>query len=51
VILGSSEYVRGFVGPVQRERARKFPPKVNLLKGADWGDVAVLQSLRRRVFS
>jgi hypothetical protein len=51
VILGSSEYVRGFVGAVQRERKRKRPCNVNPLKGADWGDVAVLQSLRQQVFS
>jgi len=50
-ILGSAEYVRGFVGAVQRERKRKHPFKVNPLKGAAWGDMAVLQSLRREVFS
>lgn len=50
-ILGSAEYVRGFVGAVQRDRRRKHPPKVNPLKGAAWGDLAVLQSLRREVFS
>ena len=51
VILGSSEYVRGFIGAVQRDRKRKRPPKVNPLRGAAWGDVAVLQSIRRQVFS
>jgi hypothetical protein len=51
LILGSAEYVRGFVGAVQMERQRKRPPKVNALKGAAWGDMAVIRSLRRAVFS
>ena len=51
VILGSSEYVRGFANSVQRDLRRKRPPKVNPLRGAAWGDVAVLQGLRRQVFS
>ena len=51
VILGSSEYVRGFANSVQRDLRRKRPPKVNPLRGAVWGDVAVLQGLRRQVFS
>ena len=50
-ILGSAEYVRGFVDAVQSGRRRKHPPRVNPLKGAVWGDVAVAQSLRRQVFS
>jgi putative transposase len=51
VILGSSEYVRGFAASVQRDLRRKRLPKVNPLRGAPWGDVAVLQGLRRQVFS
>jgi len=50
-ILGSAEYVRGFVDAVQSGRRRKHPPRVNSLKGDVWGDVAVAQSLRRQVFS
>ena len=50
-ILGSAEYVRGFVDAVQSGRRRKHSPKVNPLKGAAWGDVAIAQSLRRQVFS
>lgn len=50
-ILGSAEFVRGFSGLWQAERNRKYPPKVNSLKGADWGDIAVIQGLRKRVFS
>ncbi|MGJ8638465.1 MAG: transposase [Opitutaceae bacterium] len=49
-ILGSAEFVRGFTGAWQMERRRKHPPKVNELKGSDWGDLAVIQGLRRGVF-
>ena len=50
-ILGSAEFVRGFTGAVQMERRRKFPPKASKLRGADWGDLAVIQGLRKQVFS
>ena len=50
-ILGSSEYVRGFTHAVQKDLRRKRLPQVNPLRGADWGDIAVIQSLRRQVFS
>jgi len=49
-ILGSTEFVRGFTGAWQMERGRKHPPKVNAIKGTDWGDLAVIHGLRRRVF-
>ncbi|HAV12145.1 MAG TPA: transposase [Opitutae bacterium] len=49
-ILGSTEFVRGFTGAWQMERRRKYPPKVNLLRGADWGDLAVIQGLRKQIF-
>lgn len=49
-ILGSQEYVRGFVGAWQMEKGRKYPPKPNLMKGADWGGLATIQGLRREVF-
>lgn len=49
-ILGSSEFVRGFTGAWQLERDRKHPPKVNHLRGANWGDLSVIQGLRRQVF-
>jgi putative transposase len=49
-ILGSAEFVRGFTGSWQMERGRKHPPKVNAMKGSDWGDLAVIQGLRRQVF-
>ena len=49
-ILGSAEFVRGFTGAWQMERGRKYPPKVNAMKGPNWGDLAVIQGLRRKVF-
>ena len=49
-ILGSAEFVRGFTGAWQRERERKYPPKVNQMRGTDWGDLAVIQGFRRKVF-
>ncbi len=49
-ILGSAEFVRGFTGAWQMERGRKYPPKVNAMRGSDWGDLAVIQGLRRQVF-
>ncbi len=49
-ILGSAEFVRGFAGAWQSERNRKYPPKVNAMKGADWGDLTVIRGLRRQVF-
>ena len=49
-ILGSEEFVRGFTGAWQRERNRKHPPKVNSMHGSDWGDLSVIQGLRRQVF-
>jgi len=50
-ILGSAEYVRSFLGQVERAQRRKRPLKANGLKGALWGDISVLQNLRRGVFS
>ena len=49
-ILGSAEFVRGFTGVWQMERGRKHPPKVNAMRGTKWGDLAVIQGLRRQVF-
>jgi len=50
VILGSAEFVRGFTGARQIEVGRKYPPKVHALRGSDWGDLAVIQGLRRQLF-
>jgi REP element-mobilizing transposase RayT len=50
-ILGSQEYVRSFIDVWQNEKGRKYPPKVNRLRGADWQDLACIQGLRRSVFN
>ncbi len=49
-ILGTSEFVRGYADVWQQERGRKRRPRVRALYGADWGDLAVIRGLRRRVF-
>jgi putative transposase len=49
-ILGSAEFVSGFMGAWQMERGRKYPPKVNVMRGADWGGLTVIQGVRRQVF-
>lgn len=49
-ILGSAEFVRGFADLWQIEHRRKYPPKANPMKGADWGDLAVIQGLRSKIF-
>jgi len=49
-ILGSQEFVSGFVGAWQLKKQRKYPPKPTLLRGADWGGLMTMQGLRRRVF-
>ena len=49
-ILGSEEFVRRMARRWQSDRERKHPPKVREAGGADWGDLAVVSPLRRRVF-
>ena len=49
-ILGSQEYVRSFVDVWQIQKGRKYPPKANPMKGADWGGLTTIQGLRRQVF-
>jgi REP element-mobilizing transposase RayT len=49
-IPGSAEYVRGFSAIWQLERGRKYPPKANPMIGTDWGDLSVIQGLRRHIF-
>lgn len=49
-ILGTKEFVASFVDIWQRQRERKYPPKVHALHGSDWGGLAVIQGLRRSVF-
>jgi len=50
-VLGSAEFVRGFVGRLAAEPGRRRPPKVRPLRGADWGDLAVLKGTRGALFS
>jgi hypothetical protein len=50
-ILGSAEFVRGFTDVWQMERGRRYPPRVNALRGSEWGDLTVIQALRKRVFA
>jgi putative transposase len=50
-ILGTSEFVLGFSKPWQMANRRQFQLRVNAMQGADWGDLAVIQNLRRQVFS
>jgi len=49
-ILGSREFVEGFAGAWQLQRERKRPPKVNPMRGAEWGDLAVIRGLRKDVY-
>lgn len=49
-ILGSEDFVRSLAGRWQAERGLIYPPKVRAARGADWGDLSMLASLRRAVF-
>lgn len=49
-ILGSQDFVRGFVAAWQLEKQRKYPPKVNLMRGTDWQGMATIQGIRKQVF-
>ncbi len=57
-ILGSQAYVRGFLNIWQMEKGRKRPPKVHILRGADWSSseqdevqqLACIKGLRKAVF-
>ena len=46
-IFGSQEFVRSFVDAWQVEKGRRYPPKVNPFRGADWQDLACIQGLRK----
>ena len=50
-ILGSAEFVHGLTGAWQLERGRNNPPRINAMVGADWGNLSVIRSLRKQVFS
>ncbi|MGB0743316.1 MAG: transposase [Opitutales bacterium] len=49
-ILGSQEFVRGYVLAWQLDKRRKYPPKPKLLRGADWQNLATIKGLRNQVF-
>ena len=49
-ILGSADFVSRFTDVWKRERRRKHPPKAHALRGEDWGDLSVIQGLRREIF-
>ena len=50
-ILGSEDFVRSFIETWQIAKGRKHPPKPHQLPGADWGDLASILGLRRKVFT
>ena len=50
-IFGSAEFVRGFTESWQTETGQKRAPEANAMPEADWGDLAVIRRLRKRVFS
>jgi len=50
-ILGSREFVQNMTKTWQTERGRKRPPQIHALRGADWGDVAVIRGIRKRIFT
>ncbi|NBB79246.1 MAG: transposase, partial [Verrucomicrobia bacterium] len=43
LVLGSAEFVRELTGEVQRVCRRKKPPGAKIMKGAEWGGLAVVQ--------
>jgi putative transposase len=49
-IFGTKDFVESFVGAVQLARGRKHPPRAHAMKGADWGNLAVIKGLRSKVF-
>jgi putative transposase len=50
-ILGTAAFVRGFTRAWQVGNRRKHSPKVSAIKGSDWARIAVIQGLRRQIFS
>ena len=49
-VLGSAEFVRKYTAEWQAARGRRHLVDVNRAKGAPWGDVAVVNAMRRMVF-
>jgi len=50
-VLGSKDFVRNLCDTWQSERGRHYPPRAHELGGADWGDLATIRGLRRKIFS
>jgi hypothetical protein len=49
-VLGSAEFVRRYAAAWQAGRGLRRPVGANPAKGAPWGDVAVVNAMRRKVF-
>jgi hypothetical protein len=49
-ILGSTEFVRSYAAVWQAERGRTRPARTHAARGAAWGDLAVVNAMRRNVF-
>ncbi|NBB77947.1 MAG: transposase [Verrucomicrobia bacterium] len=49
-VLGSAEFVRSYAARWQAGRGRRNPAVVTSARGAPWGDVAVINTLRRALF-
>ncbi|NBB79310.1 MAG: transposase [Verrucomicrobia bacterium] len=49
-VLGSAEFVRGFASAWQINRKRQYPVKMEHARGAPWGDLAVINRMRRKRF-
>jgi len=50
-VLGSKAFVRDLADTWQAQRGRRRPPTPHELAGADWGDLAIIRGIRKRVFS
>ena len=49
-VLGSAEFVRKYAAEWQAGRGRRHPVAATPAKGAAWGDVAVINAMRRTLF-
>jgi REP element-mobilizing transposase RayT len=49
-ILGSTEFVRSYAADWQTSRGRTHPVRAHPAHGAAWGDLAVVNAMRRDVF-
>ena len=49
-VLGSAEFVRSYAAGWQAARGRRHPVRANPARGAPWGEIAVVNAMRRPVF-